>query len=65
MIYQEDLEESHTAHEMAIELKDTIQDTLTELGIDYKHKDNRANDFIQMTADDFDNLDHYNLAKGH
>ena len=62
MIQESEQEENNfTAHEMALQLKETMQDTLTEMGVSYSSKESKgaANDLIQVTADDFDNYDHY------
>ena len=39
MIQEEQDEGQFTAHEMAIQLKETMQSTLTEMGVDYKTHD--------------------------
>lgn len=63
MVQQDTDGEYFTAHEMAIQLKETMQNTFAEMGIDYKVKDQGQNDLVQVTADDFDNLDHYSAPK--
>jgi len=41
-----------------------MQDTLQDMGVDLKSKDKGpAKDLVQVTADDFDNFDHYNSSK--
>ena len=38
-----------------------MQDTLQDMGIEVKSKDQGpSKDLLQVTADDFDNFDHYN-----
>ena len=60
MVQEEQSDEQFTAHELAIQLKQSIQTTLQDMGIDSKGQDEPANDLVQVTADDFDSLDHVN-----
>ena len=51
---------------MAIQLREAMQSTLDDLGVDYKSHDDTQNDLVQVTADDFDNYDHLNdNSRGH
>lgn len=51
---------------MAIQLREAMQSTLADLGVDYKSHDDTQNDLVQVTADDFDNYDHLNDSnRGH
>ena len=61
MIQQEQDENNFTAHEIALQLKETMQTTLQDMGVEVISKDEGpSKDLLQVTADDFDNFDHYN-----
>ena len=57
---QQETDDNLTAHEMAIQLKHEIKTTLAELGIDSNINSDSKNDLLQVTADDFDAVDHLN-----
>lgn len=57
---QHDQDENLTAHEMAIQLKQTMKTTLAEMGVNVKLNQEPVNDLVQVTADDFDAVDHLN-----
>ena len=57
---QHDQDENFTAHEMAIQLKQTMKTTLAEMGVNVKLNQEPVNDLVQVTADDFDAVDHLN-----
>lgn len=55
---QEVTDDNLTAHEMAIQLKQQIKNTLADLGIDASLSTETKHDLVQVTADDFDAVDH-------